>query len=111
MKVCLICIFSFSLYFTSLAQSKFEVETDIAYQNAKKGVYWVLSNIPEEKSRVSNELISNNKLIAEVKLYKKINGVKITSVGHYKTTEVEIRFYMSNDSLEADGYLKKKESQ
>jgi hypothetical protein len=89
-------------------QSKLGNTTDKAYQNAKKGVYWVLSNIPEEKSRISNDLISDNKLIASVKLYKKINGVEITSVGHYKTTEVQIKFYMSNDSLKADGYLKKK---
>lgn len=111
MKVCLIFIFSFSLYFTSLSQSRFEVSTDIAYQNAKKGVYWILSNIPEGKSRISNELISNNKLIASVKLYKRINGVRVTSTGHYKTTEVEIKFYMSNDSLKADGYLKKSVSE
>jgi hypothetical protein len=92
---------------TAYSQNKFENSADKAYQNAKKGVYWVLSNIPQEKSRISNDLISNNKLIASVKLYKKINGVEITSVGHYKTTEVQIKFYMSNDSLKADGYLEK----
>jgi len=92
------------------AQSKIEEDIDLAYQNAKKGVYWALSNIPERKSKLENDLIADDKLYAEVKLYVEVNGVKIISNGYYLSNEVQIVIYKSNDSLEKEGYIVKKES-
>jgi hypothetical protein len=90
------------------SQEKLESDIDYAYQNAKKGIYWALSNIPEKKTKLESELIADDKLYAEVKLYKEVNGVKIESTGFFHSNEVRIKIYKSYDSLEKDGYLKKK---
>jgi hypothetical protein len=91
-----------SLY--SLAQTKTEGDIDLAYQNAKKGVYWALSNIPVKKSTIDNDLIGEDKLYASVKLNKEVNGVKVVSTGYYQTYEVEIMIYKSYESLKSEGY-------
>ena len=91
----------------SLAQERTEETIEVAYQNAKKGIYWALENIPERKTKLENDLIANDKLYASVKLEKQVNGVKVESVGYYKSNSVEIKIYKSNDSLEKEGYLKK----
>jgi len=83
-------------------------DADMAFQNAKKGIIWVLSNIPENKSRVSHDLIAKNKLVSSVKLEVEVNGVKVNSTGFYNTTEVNIKLYRSIDSLKKEGYLKNK---
>lgn len=90
--------------FVLIAQSKTDSDIDIAYQNAKKGVYWALSNIPGKKSTLDNELIGEDKLYASVKLSKEVNGVKVVSIGFYQTNEVEITIYKSYESLKAEGY-------
>ena len=90
--------------FVLIAQSKTENDIDLAYQNAKKGVYWALSNIPVKKSTVDNDLIGENELYASVKLSKEINGVKVVSKGYYNTNEVEIKIYKSYESLKAESY-------
>ena len=90
--------------FVLIAQSKTENDIDLAYQNAKKGVYWALSNIPVKKSTVDNDLIGENELYASVKLSKEINGVKVVSKGYYNTNEVEIKIYKSYESLKTEGY-------
>jgi hypothetical protein len=108
MKFLLIVLTLFSLSFISFAQEKLENDIDLAYQNAKKGIYWALSNIPEKKSKLETDLISDDKLYAEVKLYKEVNGVKVNSTGYYHSNKVEITIYKSYDSLEKDGYLKRK---
>jgi hypothetical protein len=87
-----------------LAQTKTEQDIDVAYQNAKKGVYWALSNIPGKKSTMDNDLIAEDKLYASVKLSKEVNGVKVSSKGYYQTNEVEITIYKSYESLKAEGY-------
>jgi hypothetical protein len=80
-------------------------DIDKAYQNAKKGVYWALSNIPEKKSKIAHQLVAEDKLYSSVKLYKKVNGVKVESTGFYNSNEVTITLYKSTDSLLSEGYI------
>ena len=104
MKVLLIIIFLLPL--TIHAQEQMEINLDLAYQNAKKGVYWALANIPESKSRIQSDLIANEKLYASVKLTKEFNGLKIVSTGFDESTGVSITVYRSTDGLIKDGYIK-----
>jgi hypothetical protein len=90
-------------------QNKKEENIDAAFQNAKKGIYYALSNIPENKLRLNQELVDHNRLLTKVKLSKGINGVKIESTGYSSSTEVTIKIYRSIDSLITDGYLKQDE--
>ena len=90
------------------AQNKIDDEINFAYQNAKKGIYWALSNIPEQKNRLSNELVAEDKLYCKVKLDKKINGVKVQSTGYFNTNQVTIVIYKSYDALVEEGFVKKK---
>ena len=83
------------------------INIDNAFNNAKKGIYYALSNIPDNKSRFSRELIDSNKLFVKVKLSKEINGIKIESTGYYSSSEVTIKIYRSFDSLIKEGYLNK----
>jgi len=92
--------------FIGYAQEKLENDVDIAYQNAKKGIYWALSNIPEKKIKIEKDLIADDRLYSEVKLYKEVNGVKIISTGYYHSNKVQITVYKSYDSLEKEGYVK-----
>jgi len=39
-------------------------DIDYAYQNAKKGIYWALANIPEKKTKLESDLIADDKLYA-----------------------------------------------
>jgi hypothetical protein len=95
---------------TGFSQEKIESDIDFAFQNAKKGIYWALSNIPEKKSKIDSDLIADDRLYAHVRLDKEVNGVKIVSTGHYQTNKVIISIYRSNDSLEENGYLKQNEN-
>jgi len=88
----------------SYSQVKTEQDIDMAYQNAKKGIYWALSNIPGKKATMDNDLIAEDKLYASVKLSKEVNGVKVNSVGYFQTNQVEITIYKSYESLKAEGY-------
>ena len=90
---------------TGFSQEKIESDIDYAYQNAKKGIYWALSNIPQKKSKIESDLIADDRLYAHVKLTKEVNGVKIVSTGHYQTNKVTISIYRSYDSLKEYGYL------
>ena len=89
------------------AQSKMENDIDKAYQFAKKGIYWALSNIPDSKLKISTDLVADNKLYAKVKLNKLVDGLKIESTGFFNSNEVSIKIYKSNDSLVEEGYLEK----
>lgn len=86
------------------AQSKTDGDIDIAYQNAKKGIYWGLSNIPGKKASLDNDLIGEDKLYASVKISKEVQGIKVSSIGYYQTNQVEITIYRSYESLKAEGY-------
>jgi hypothetical protein len=104
MKLLLIFGIFLSLQFILIAQNKTDSDIDVAYQNAKKGIYWGLSNIPGKKSSLDNDLIGEDKLYASVKVEKEIQGVKVTSKGYFNTNEVEITIYRSYESLKAEGY-------
>lgn len=101
----LIALISFTA--VSFPQEKIESDIDYAFQNAKKGIYWALSNIPERKTKLEEQLIADDRLYSKVKLYKEVNGIKIESTGYYITNEVAITIYVSNNSLEEYGYLNK----
>ena len=105
MKTLFVLAFATLLSTTGFSQEKMESDIDYAYQNAKKGIYWALSNIPQKKSKLDSDLIANDRLYAQVRLDKEINGVKIVSTGHYQTNKVIISIYRSNDSLKENGYL------
>ncbi len=92
------------------SQTKIDNEIDTAFQNAKKGIYWALSNIPEEKKRLNNDLIADDKLYCKVKLEKKVNGVKVESTGYFNTNEVTIIVYKSYNSLVEEGFIKSQET-
>jgi predicted nucleotidyltransferase len=102
----------FILVFSSLVRAQVDLESDIdmAIQNAKKGIYWALNNIPEKKSRLDNDLIAEDKLFASVKLSKEINGVKIEATGFNKSYAVTIKLFRSDESLIKDGFIKTKEN-
>ncbi len=95
----------------SFAQStpKFE-DVDSAFQNAKKGILWGLSNIKTKKGRTENRLIANNNVIAQVKIAKEINGVCIVSTGYVGTTEVTVSACRTFAELVQEGYLDKNSS-
>ena len=105
MKILFIFALTALLSTTGITQEKIESDIDYAYQNAKKGIYWALSNIPQKKTKVESDLIADDRLYAHVKLTKEVNGVKIVSTGHYQTNKVTISIYRSNDSLKKNGYL------
>ncbi len=86
------------------AQTKTEDDMNVAYQNAKKGIYWALENIPGKKASLDNDLIAEDRLYASVKISKEVQGVKVSSKGYNNTNEVEITIYKSYESLKAEGY-------
>ena len=104
MKILYILGLFLALQIGLTAQSKTDGDIDLAYQNAKKGIYWALSNIPGKKATMDNDLVSEDKLAASVKLSKEVNGVKVSSIGFYQTNKVEITIYKSYESLKAEGY-------
>ncbi len=85
-------------------QNAFDVDVEKAFVNAKKGIYFALSHIPESKSSLNQDLIEDDTLIATIKLTKETNGVRVESIGYNKTYCVEITVYRSYDSLEEDGF-------
>jgi len=105
MKTLFVIALTALLSITGFSQEKIESDIDYAFQNAKKGIYWALSNIPEKKSKIESDLIADDRLYAHVRLDKEVNGVKIVSTGHYQTNKVTITIYRSNDTLREDGYL------
>ncbi len=96
-------LFSHSLY----SQTKIESDIETTLVNAKKGVYWALSNLGGKKAKFEKLLIADDKLISKVKVNKELNGIKIESTGYYQTNEITIVLYKSRDSLLNDGYIKK----
>ena len=95
------------LSLSSLSQEKtssFEEDIEHAFVNAKKGLYYALNNIPESKSSLNQDLIEEDKLIAEIKLSKETNGVRVEATGFYLSYSVQVTVYRSYDSLSEDGY-------
>lgn len=84
-----------------------EDELGVAFQHAKKGVYWSFSNLKGKKTKSENKLISQDKLIATIKISKEINGVEVESTGYENSSEVTVIVHRSYDSLAKDGYIEK----
>jgi len=97
----------FVLSSNSFSQSQIESDIESALVNAKKGVYWGLSNIPTRKTKIEKSIINEDKLIAKVKVSKEVNGIRVEATGYYLTNEVSISLYKSAESLIKDGYIKK----
>lgn len=97
------------IFLTQIVFSQSQIENDIesSLVNAKKGVYYALSNLQGKKVKIEKSLIADDKLISKVKVSKELNGVKIESTGYYQTNEITIILYRSKDSLLKDGYIKK----
>lgn len=107
MKIILILSSILLFFCVSDAQTKIDDDISPAFLNAKKGIYWALSNIPGKKYKIENDLIANDKLYSSVKLQKEIGGVKIESTGFGESISVTITVYRSYDNLKKDGYIKK----
>lgn len=107
MKFYLLVLSSILFFSTANSQTKIEDDISPAFINAKKGIYWALSNIPGKKTKIENDLIANDKLYASVKLQKEIGGVKIESTGFSESISLTITVYRSYDSLKKEGYIKK----
>ena len=105
----IILTLTFGLFFFGFINAQTKIDDDIspAFLNAKKGIYWALSNIPGKKTKIENDLVANDKLYSSVKLQKEIGGVKIESTGYGETISITIIIYRSYDSLKKDGYIKK----
>jgi hypothetical protein len=91
------------------SQSKIENDIESTLVNAKKGIYYALSNLQGKKTKFEKSLIADDKLIAKVKVTKELNGIKIESTGFSETNELSIVLYKSSESLIKDGYIKKGE--
>jgi hypothetical protein len=107
MKNIFLLVVGLSFWSNLNAQSKIEEDVEIAYQNAKKGIYWALDNIPEKKVKIENDLIADDKLYASIQLQKEVSGIKIESIGYNHSNSVVIKIYKSYDSLVKEGFLKK----
>lgn len=92
---------------TVFSQSKIESDIESTLVNAKKGIYYALSNLQGKKARLEKSLIANDKLIAKVKVSKELNGIKIESIGFFETNELTVVLYKSSESLIKEGYIKK----
>jgi hypothetical protein len=104
----ILMFFSITLLISNaLSQTKIDDDISPAFMNAKKGIYWALSNIPGKKTKIENDLIANDKLYASVKLEKEIGGVKIESTGYNESVAVSIIVYKSYDNLKKEGYIKR----
>jgi hypothetical protein len=107
MKVMHLIILLITLFSTTLiAQISIEESLDKAFQNAKKGIYWALGNIPDKKTQAENDLIEEDRLVSSVKLFKEVNGVKVESSGFSGSTEVKLTLFRSTEKLLQDGYLR-----
>ena len=104
-----ILTFTSVLFFFCMSNAQTKIDDDVApaFLNAKKGIYWALSNIAGKKTKIENELIANDKLYSSVKLQKEIGGVKIESTGFGESISVTITVYKSYDNLKKEGYIKK----
>lgn len=83
-------------------ESGFKDKVDTAYANAMKGVYYALENIPERKNSVSKDLISDDELIAKVKISKGISGVSVNAVGFHNSYKVTVEVYRDYKSLKKE---------
>jgi hypothetical protein len=90
----------------SFPQAKIDNDLEPAIQNAKKGIYWALTNLPMKKQRLDHDLISDDKLYSSVKIFREVNGFKIEATGFFNTVEVTLKVYRSLAGLKKEGYIK-----
>ena len=106
MKVLVILLFPVLMFGQTIEdKSGFKVKVDSAYANAMKGVYYALENIPEKKNSVSKDLISDNELIAKVKISKGVNGVSVVATGLYNSYKITAEVYRDYKSLKDEGFI------
>lgn len=101
-----VLFFSVYMFFLPFSETM-EDEINFATNNARKGIYHGLSSIRKMKSKIDEKMVDNDKLVADVKVTKEINGVRIESEGFYNTTSVRIIVYRSLESLIKDNYIDK----
>ena len=107
MKVLAILLFPVLMFGQTIEdKSGFKDKVDTAYANAMKGVYFALENIPERKNSVSKDLISDDKLIAKVKISKGVNGVSVAAIGFYNSYKVTTEVFRDYKSLKDEGFIK-----
>lgn len=95
-----------SLLFVSFrSDTTIEDDLNTALINAKKGMYWGLSNLKLKKAKLDGKLIDNNQLLSEIKIAKEINGIKLESTGYNNSTEVTVKIFRSYNNLIKDGYI------
>ncbi len=100
-------IFFLLISFTIAAQQQFDAKIDSAFANAKKGVQWSFSHIPDSKKTLNHDLIVGDKLVSSTKLYKEYTGVKVVSEGYFESISVSITVYKSYSNLVSEGYIRK----
>jgi len=87
------------------SQLKTAENIDLAFINAKKGIYWGLSQSAAKQNSIKNNLIESDKLISAVRVEKEVNGLHIEAAGYYDGIEVIISIYKSTDNLIKEGFL------
>jgi len=106
MKILLLVLFPILMFGQTITnESSFKTKVDSAYLNAMKGVFFALENIPERKNSISKDLITDNELVAKIKIGKGAGGVYVQSVGFYKTYKVTTEIYRDYKSLKNDGVI------
>ena len=99
MKSLFIVALTVVLSTAGFSQEKIESDIDYAYQNAKKGIYWALSNIPQKKSKAESDLIANDRLYANAGYWC---GSKCTFVEvEEKSNDYNVRLvkWLDNDKI------------
>ena len=97
------------LSITISGQQNFMADIDSAYSNARKGMFWAFSHIPESKKSISKSIISDNSQLAKIKLTKEVQGVKVVTTGYHKGAEVSFTVYKSYENLLKEGYIRKED--
>ena len=106
MKILAILLFPILMFGQTIEEkSGFNDKVDSAYANAMKGVYFALENIPERKNSISKELISDDELIAKVKINKGVNGISVVATGFHNSYKITAEVYRDYRSLKAEGFI------
>lgn len=106
MKVLAIFLFPILIFGQTIEnKSAFMDKVDSAYVNAMKGVYFALENIPERKNSISKELISDDELIAKVKISKGVNGISVIATGFCNSYKITAEVYRDYKSLKDEGFI------
>ena len=106
MKVLAILLFPILMFGQTIEEkSGFKDKVDSAYVNAMKGVYFALENIPERKNSISKDLISDDELIAKVKISKGVKGVSVVATGFFNSYKITAEVYRDYKSLKDEGFI------